>query len=173
MCGIYNQFWLHRALQELQNTKLERGPTFPLPVPLADAWPTSIGKNQSSNISQDLCLGTDNNFITSRKPRIHFWCCSFRKRGHSQSTYPRTFLSLFHPQVLRLFYQCVGFDPSKHSLTHSLIPVNTQKSKGRFYHRVSNSTYFKWNNSATQIFDWEQQLVWLIFCTIPVSIRVD
>lgn len=83
-------------------TKLERSPSFPSPVPLANAWPTSVGKNQPSNISQDLCLGTDNNFVTRKKSRIHFWCCSFRKRGHSQSTNPRTFLSLFYSQVLSL-----------------------------------------------------------------------
>lgn len=46
---------------------LATGLSFTLPVPLANAGPTGVGKNQPSNISQDLCLGTDNNFITSRR----------------------------------------------------------------------------------------------------------
>lgn len=49
------------------DTKLATALSFTLPVPLANAGPTGVGKNQPSNISQDLCLGTDNNFITSRR----------------------------------------------------------------------------------------------------------
>lgn len=61
--------------------------------------------------------------------------------------------------------------------TWSLIPVNSKltlrKAQEGFTIKFPISTYFKWNNPATQIFHWEQQLVWLIFCIIPVSVRID
>lgn len=117
MYYIYNQIWLHRALQKLEDTKLEWGPSFTLPVPLANAWPTSVGQNQPSNISQDLCLGAENNFVTSRKAGIRFWGCSFRGRGHLSSNRKyqawENSPSLFHLQVLSHFYKYMGFDPSK------------------------------------------------------------
>lgn len=67
------------------DTKLATGLSFTLPVPLANAWPTGIGKNQPSNISQDLCLGIDNNFITSRRKAWNTSLMLFFQRGCSSS----------------------------------------------------------------------------------------